>query len=90
MARARAPLAAGPAGGASSRAMPIRWDNATPLPAVAAAAMVAAIRAMQSRAEAAQEAWWAAVLDDPRVRPRKETHHSFVRLREHTAPTMVS
>jgi hypothetical protein len=68
--------------------MPIRWDNATPLPAAVADALAAAMHAVPSRAQAAHDAWWAAVLDDPRVRPRREAHHSFVRLREHTAPTI--
>jgi hypothetical protein len=70
------------------RAMPLRWDNATPLPAAVADAMVAALHAVPSRAQAAHEAWWAAVLNDPRVRPRKAAHHSFLRLREHRAPTI--
>jgi hypothetical protein len=68
--------------------MPIRWENITPLPAAVADAMVAAMHAMPSRARAADEAWWAAVLNDPRARPRKAAHHSFVRLREHTQPSI--
>jgi hypothetical protein len=68
--------------------MTIRWDNASPLPPAVAAAMVAAMQAMPSRAQAAHDAWWAAVLDDPRARPRKAVHASFVRLREHREPTI--
>ena len=68
--------------------MTMRWDNAAPLPAAVADALAAAMHAMPSRAEAVHEAWWAAVLGDPRARPRKETHHSLVRLHEHTAPTI--
>jgi len=45
----------------------IRWDNAAALPAAVADALAAAIHAMPSRAQAADEAWRAAVLDDPRV-----------------------
>jgi hypothetical protein len=66
----------------------IRWDNATPLPAAVADALAAAMRAMPSPAETAHEAWWAAVLNDPRVRPCKTVHDSFVRLREHKGPTI--
>jgi len=86
--RKPASLAAAATGGASFAAMPIRWDNATPLPASVADALAAAVNAMPRRAEAVHEAWWTAVLGDPRARPRKETHRSFVRLREHTAPTI--
>ena len=76
--------------GATNCIVAMRWDNAISLPSAVAAAMVAAMQAMPSRAEAAHEAWWAAVLDDPRARPRKAAHQSFVRLREHTAPTIES
>jgi hypothetical protein len=86
--RKPASRAAAPRQRASFAAMSIRWDNATPLPAAVADALAAAINAMPSRAETVHEAWWAAVMDDPRVRPRKPVHDSFVRLREHTAPTI--
>jgi hypothetical protein len=67
-------------------------DNFTPLPADVAQVLARALRAIPVKArtpwQPVTEEWWTAVLNDPRLRPRKP-HRSMMLLREHRGETIL-